>query len=76
VSQKFAFTMAEYAKALSKLPVHYLCRDAKKVNRIIFRSCIYVCDGEHTPLCYHGGQWHEFIMNTDYGIAFSPEDLL
>lgn len=63
------FNVAEYAKALSKLPMRYLTLDYTELKHIVFQEQIIVAHGTYPPMIYKDQKWDEMMISLDHGMV-------
>lgn len=74
-TQTTTFTVAQYAKALSKLPMHYLCLEYTDLKHIVFQGQIIVAHGTLPPMIFNKGKWDEMTINTEHGmVMYDPSE--
>lgn len=66
-------TVAQYAKALSKLPMRYLCLEYIELKHIVFQGKIIVAHPDYPPMILSDGEWKEMYVNSEHGMLISPE---
>lgn len=61
--------IAEFSKALSRMPMHYKILPRELVNFCEFNGILFACNVENNPVIYDKGEWRELITNAEEGMA-------
>jgi len=62
------FTVAEYAKAIPKLPMRYLFLEYTDMKHIVFHGKIIVAYENLSPMIFTDGRWEEMTINAQHGM--------
>lgn len=67
-------TIAEYAKALSKLPMNYACLSYDNLRCIQFQGKFIICYETNDPMIFNDGKWEIlFTVNSEHGMGIKHD---